>query len=770
VGDNSNLLLTAGYQHRSELTTLDRDWAYQPYLTNPSGYSVLGQPPSFLPLSAAGTPTAGVQRDANCAGVGGFPGFSGTTPACYFTYIPFDNLIEDEDRFQIYGEFNADIMENTRFHIEAHFAKTDIPHIRFSPAFPPIQGPTGPGSVGVFSTPVTNPGALTALQQAGLSAAQIAATNRISLTLFRPLGAGGNPIFGNGGQIGYRNYNVYRVSASLTGDTPWWGIGYDFGVTYSRTRNKQSTPDILIDRLQRALNGLGGPNCTGTTPGANGCLYFNPFSNAYAGNPVLGLTNPGFVSANANSPALVAWLYDRQQETTQDQDLFVVDAVLNGELPISLPGGSIGWAAGAQYRATRFQSSLRSPNQDARITPCPVPGVTTCAFPTGPYIFLGQGTPTTLDDSVYAVFAESSLPITDALTAQLAIRFEDYGGQTGSTTNPKLALKWQLTDNVALRGSVGTTFRGPTPANRSSSGVTGLSGITAAGNNFKSVDFTGNPAIGPEKAITYSVGAIFEAGNFRAIIDYWNFKIEDQITTVPANVIATAVAGAGNGTQFVNCASALRNLITFNNNNTCTQGVTVGNDIQRVRSDTVNGPEIKISGVDANLDFKTDDVFGGSVGAGASISYYLTYDIAEFRFNGALVSPGYAALGFANYDRFPGTVSRWRANAYSEYSNGPHNLRGDLTFIDGVADNRAIIQVQNTTGAAQPVFFGNKVDDFYSLDLTYRFELDEGTSFTASVFNVFDREPSAARLEISYDPFIGNPYGRTYKVGVRKKF
>ncbi|WP_333586602.1 TonB-dependent receptor plug domain-containing protein, partial [Phenylobacterium sp.] len=70
VGDRGNILLAAGYQHRSELRTTERDWANQPYLTNPSGYSVLGQPGSFLPRNGA-TPTAGVQRDANCVAVGG---------------------------------------------------------------------------------------------------------------------------------------------------------------------------------------------------------------------------------------------------------------------------------------------------------------------------------------------------------------------------------------------------------------------------------------------------------------------------------------------------------------------------------------------------------------------------------------------------------------------------------------------------------------------------------------------------------------------------
>jgi len=134
------------------------------------------------------------------------------------------------------------------------------------------------------------------------------------------------------------------------------------------------------------------------------------------------------------------------------------------------------------------------------------------------------------------------------------------------------------------------------------------------------------------------------------------------------------------------------------------------------------------------------------------------------------VAAGYEARGFANYDRLPGTISDWRANAYAEYERGPHNLRADVTFVDGVVDNRAPISVQDTTGALRPVTFGQKVEDFYTLDLNYRVQLPGDTTVTASVFNVFDRDPSAARLELSYDPFIGNPYGRTYKVGVRKRF
>ena len=79
------------------------------------------------------------------------------------------------------------------------------------------------------------------------------------------------------------------------------------------------------------------------------------------------------------------------------------------------------------------------------------------------------------------------------------------------------------------------------------------------------------------------------------------------------------------------------------------------------------------------------------------------------------------------------------------------------------------------TGAASAtncklITFGLTQDAFISHDLTYRLSLPDDLTVTASVLNALDTEPPRARIELSYDPFIGNPLGRTFKVGVRKKF
>ena len=587
---------------------------------------------------------------------------------------------------------------------------------------------------------------------------------------------------GLGGQVLYRYYNELRASASLKGPLAY-GVGYDLGATYIREYQDQRTPDILIDRLQRALNGLGGPSCTGTTPGANGCQYFNPFSNAYPSNPALGLTNPGYVSANANSPALVKWLFE-QDPYRATQTTFVADAVLNGKLPFELPGGQPGWAVGGQYRSVDLHQEIPSPYADARVTPCPVSGQTNCALKTGPYIFLGQNIPLDLSQQVYAVFGELQVPLFTTLNAQLAVRHEDYGGLTGATTNPEFRAKWQALKWLAARGSVGTSFRGPTALNVAPTGTTALQGITAAGNTFKSIDVFGNPNVGPEKAFTWSAGTIVQGGGLTLTVDYWHYRLKDQIVNVPANVIASAVAGSGNGTQLANCASPLRSLITFDNNDQCLQGTTQANNISRIRSDLTNGPTITVDGVDFELNYRIKNLVGGTLDLGGSGTYTAHYRQDAFVYNGAFVSAGYDAAGFANYDRLPGTISHWRAQAYADFARGPHTFRWTANYTSGVDDNRGPTVIQTgpstncsvanaTAGTATNcnlITFGLRVGSFFSNDFVYRIQLPWKMTVSLALLNAFDVNPPAARLEYGYDPYIGSALGRTLKIGIRQNF
>ena len=166
VGDSANVLIAGGWDHRSVLQAKDRDWAFKPYLANPDGgWSGGGNPGIYAPLSsAAGLPLAGgLTRDAGCAGAGGFAGFSGASPRCLFHFVPFDNIVEKEDRFQIYGEINADLSDKTKLHVEALYAHTDVPNWATSPSYLTLSSPTseampaGSGT-GRYIAPANNPG------------------------------------------------------------------------------------------------------------------------------------------------------------------------------------------------------------------------------------------------------------------------------------------------------------------------------------------------------------------------------------------------------------------------------------------------------------------------------------------------------------------------------------------------------------------------------------------------------------------------------------
>jgi len=65
---------------------------------------------------------------------------------------------------------------------------------------------------------------------------------------------------------------------------------------------------------------------------------------------------------------------------------------------------------------------------------------------------------------------------------------------------------------------------------------------------------------------------------------------------------------------------------------------------------------------------------------------------------------------------------------------------------------------------------GQKIKAYETVDLNYRVFLPWDTTLVLTVNNLFDKDPSFARLDLGYDPFTGNPLGRTYKISATKKF
>ncbi len=777
-----NIMVGAGWQHRSELGTPQRDYTALPYAVNPSAYSALATPGLFAVTYLGDNPatepvepvTTLVRRDVGCEELGGAIAIG----RCYFTFVPFDNITEDEDRYQVYAQVIAPVSDRTEITVTGLYSKSDLDSINYSPAFPPTQGPRGSGFVSAFTTSPLNPGLPAFLDQVGLP--QSSATRPIvavTNVLYRPFGYLGNPLdedASRGAGTGFANNDGYRFTVDLAHELTD-NLNIDAGVTFWDSNRRRAAPGIVGTRLQNALNGLGGANCTGTTPGANGCQFFNPFANAGAGNPTLGLTNPFFVPGNENSAELVSFL-QVPNGVVQDEQQVVVDFVLSGGSGFELPGGEVLFAVGAQYRQNDFASRPINNISNANLNPCFREGDFSCVGTVtegvGPFIFLGVNQPLSVEQSVYALFGEVNLPVTDWIEAQGAIRFEDYGGSVGSTINPKGSVRAEVLDFLTLRGSVGTTFRGPLALDVAPDTRTALQGFSAAGGNFKSLDIVGNPDVGPETAFTYNVGAILDTGNFTLSVDYFSIDLEDRITTTPGDAIASLVAnGQTNGLLPVNCSSPLAGLITFSNDQ-CVQGVTTGLDIARVRTDIVNGPDLKVTGLDfaTNLDIP----FGAALfSIGGNATWNLSYEFDAFEVNGIIVQQGYDAVGFGNYFRDPNTIPEWRANGYANLNVGGLNARYTVNYIDGVTDDRCVDRDPCFfTADGQGTNFGAESGSYmqHDFNLTYDFVVGPtDLTLQAGVQNIFDEEPAEAQLPLGFNPFIGNAIGRNYRVGLRVK-
>ncbi|MBW8812243.1 MAG: TonB-dependent receptor [Caulobacterales bacterium] len=781
--DALSLMVSGEYHHKSELRVGDRDYTQPGYFNSPeTGTSSGNSITAFLPLTntatGAFTPAAGLQRDAGCAPLGGVPSFSGTTPTCIFSYTPYDNLQDKENRFQIYGEANYDINDKTKAHLEAFYAETDTPNWRTSPSYLALQVPTSltnPAATSGFSAgyfvPASNPGFKLYQQQNPTQLPAFATGAYIPGVLYRPLAEGGNPLFGEGSSTGTRKFTAYRVSGGVTGDLGA-GIGYDISATYMKEKLVRTGYDSLVSRLQLALRGLGGEGCNPTTgtPGAGACKYFNPFSNAIQTNYITGATNPNYSASVANDPALIAWFFQKG-ETDASTELFVGDVVFNGEIPgITLGGGAVGWAVGGQYRKNWYDASYDSLS-DLTKTPCidtPNAGVTNCTVRNGPFTFLGGASPASLSGDTYAAFGELSLPVTDKLQVQGAARYEDYGSKGGSTFNPKVSVRWQVIDQFALRGSIGTTFRAPPLTSLDPGQVTSLQFLGGA---FRAVDIVGNPNLQPEKATTYSVGGIFKLGQLRATVDYFNFDFKNPLVTEPVGgMFATLFpTGAGTGNCGQTALAGLQSRFTFNG------GVCNVANLSRIKTGYINGPGIKTDGIDVLADYDIDDVAGGRLHLGVSATYVHKYDVQATTVEGSVVSPAFSGVGFLNYQTQIYPIPKIRAQAYVEYNHTIHTARVTMNYIDSYMDQRTSPfppnVVRDAAGNAIPLSnLGKTIADQITFDATYRAQLPWDTTMVLSVNNVFDTQPSFARLDLGYDPFTGNALGRTVKLSVSKKF
>jgi iron complex outermembrane receptor protein len=850
-GERADVMLMAGHRARSELPVFARDWAIRTgpagYLENPlGGWAGTGNPGLYntSPTAPVGSPNTGFSSanftgsllDIGCAANGGAP-YALTTAtvsptACNFQYTVFDNLVENENHYTLYGEVNADITEDITFHAEALWNRNQTPNQNWaltgpnqypSPILPSgasIGGgvspypATGTSEQSRFYIPNTNPGLLALVQQVnaascsggalpygvdaascavGLAAARAQVGNAAlygvtaSQTAWRPVGFAGAAHEEDRKSHYSYNTDTFRVVGGFKGKL-WGGIGFDSALTYQEIDYRYNLEDTSVNRLQLGLRGFGSRGddanqCTAaetanfTSNAGNaalGCYYFNPFTNAFqqslsdvGPNPfyVGSSSIPGLNEAVANRAALLDWMVEKQYQTNTTK-LFVADLIFNGDTGIKLWGeDSIAWAAGGQYRWDRY---IENPDTlyDATATPCvdsppfgdglpPCPGTGT-----GPFLFNANNLPSDVSRQIASVFAEVRIPVTDDLEVTLAGRYEEYQG-LGSTSNPKLSVRWQATDWVALRASVGSTYRAPLATITTADFDRGL---TNASGTYRANDLYGNPDLKPETADTIDLGVIFTIGRLNATFDYWQFDFKDPLTSeATADLIAIAMPTSGG------CGpAAVLNRLTLTS--PCDPAATSAVNRARIlsyRTSYINGGAIKTSGIDFQANLDIGEALYGSWQVGVEGTWLLKFDEDPYMIEGV---PSNAAGTLDRVGTYRASIfygyNQLRANAYVNWSRDIHNVRWQVRHISSTTHSEplAISLANNVRSTA-------KIGEFWQHDVTYTGQLPWDTTLTAGVQNVFDTDPPfAIGTQYNYDPGSGTPLGRVFVLGLRKRF
>jgi iron complex outermembrane receptor protein len=133
-----------------------------------------------------------------------------------------------------------------------------------------------------------------------------------------------------------------------------------------------------------------------------------------------------------------------------------------------------------------------------------------------------------------AIYAEVEKTLFDRLLLDAAVRYEHYS-DFGSTTNFKLAGRFQVAEPFAIRASYGTGFRAPALAQiiYNSSTTNFMNGQPLSVRLISTADpiatLVGAPPLRPEKSHDLTFGGVFNLGGFSASVDWYRIDLDDRL-------------------------------------------------------------------------------------------------------------------------------------------------------------------------------------------------------------------------------------------------
>ena len=410
-----------------------------------------------------------------------------------------------------------------------------------------------------------------------------------------------------------------------------------------------------------------------------------------------------------------------------------------------LPAGPVAIAAGAEARRWKLTETAAGV-----LAAGDIPGI----GPSVPSVAASR--------NVWAVFAEANVPIVKTLEGNIAVRYDHYS-DFGSTTNPKLSLRWQPAKSLLVRASIGTGFKAPglegiyTPPQY---GLTPILSdptrcpVTGAPEDCRAAfprNAGGNPMLQPDKSAQWGAGAVSEA------------RCWPRVARARRRILLTNANTALNAAQiFQQCPDGI-------NGPTC-------QFIHRGPVDpnfpNLPGPVVLIDTILSNLgtvrtsgfDINADLVFPTADWGRLRVGFQGTYTAKYLMRAG---NTGYVDL--VNHEVSPGVVPYWRHYLSLYWDYGPWLITLTDNYQHGTYDEAPT----STNGTQQ-----RTIGDYDIWNISGSYTGFKNWTFSAGVKNLFDRDPplsiqtatSANGGQVGYDPTYTDPRGRLYWAAFKYSF
>ena len=535
-------------------------------------------------------------------------------------------------------------------------------------------------------------------------------------------------------------------------------INFDVHASYGHSLNTQSeTGYVLTSHVKDALLAT---NTTSCLSGNAGCVPLNIFG------PTGSIT-----------PAMVAGL-TAPSTTKIGTSLAQFHAQVSGETGVKSPiaENGISFAAGTEYRKyTAWQWA------DALANSGDLGGAGSAA-----QIYAGSY-------SVWEGFGELIAPLIEEkpfihnLTAEAGVRYSKYnvpGAMSHDATTYKAGLTWEPDSQIKFRTNYAHAVRAPNIGELYAPTNTGLTNLSidpcagsapvananlravclAQGASAGSIGSIANPAASqanvtvggnknlmPETADTWTMGVVLQPQalrHFNVSVDYYHIVVNNAITTPTPGDMINACFGSLSASSATNsaCTVIRRDPVTGDLSSNNTPGLFgVLSNLGRLYTD----------GVDVVLNY--DHTFGEVKWTLNAMGNYT----AHSQFQATPTSMNRDCVGY------------YSANCASIQPQVQWQVRNTLTYgkVDAsvlwrhISPNR---QEPDDVANSGPAYTSGSTNYGYIpaydyFDLALRFNVSKNFTFSATVQNLFDRDPPAVGSSIgntAYDS--GNTYPSTY--------